>query len=328
MDQRLPMYGNDEADMDDNAVDDNANAQTEVFDEHLDQEDPLLLAIDDLEGRVVGALEDVRQHAGTKKDPNSSSAQAELKNLFRPVAEVAAHTAPSIARTYARGDKGIEASVEEIYERIISELVLPNLLEMSQSERQHVKLAAVMEFFHLLWRECRKAGSWLDQTTTGPQMGPYGPGGASGYHAPQAPGAFHGDRRSKKTLSRESEILRYWVEASIACMQMGILTDDTGEGIVASRGVIAASASFRPSLQHIATRIKNTDDRGASRLFTSVMRMTESVLNKMLLGNPQEAVHAACVKFLETVVLCCSSKPNDPIARRKLAKSVSVSFSK
>lgn len=80
------------------------------------QEGPFLLAIDDLEGRVIGALDDVKVHSGVRSDSSQGAPNVheELQTLLRPVLEVAAHTGPSIARTYYRGvgSEGIEASVE------------------------------------------------------------------------------------------------------------------------------------------------------------------------------------------------------------------------
>lgn len=130
-------------------------------------------------------------------------------------------------------------------------------------------------------------------------------------------------RREAKRLFREAEILRYWIRSSIACLVPGAFTSDASEGAVAARGVIAASASIRPSLRHITQRIRDADDRGANRLFGPVMTMIESVLKKLFLTSTNEtsgsedALRSACIKFLEIVVLCCSSKPKDSSARRR-----------
>ena len=306
---------------------DDDNAQIEVPEQEVvEVEDPLLMAMDDLEGRVVAALDDVKLHPGVRTSA-TSNVHDELATLLRPVLEVAAHTGPSIARTYYHGDE-IESSVEDVYQRVVSDLVLPVMLEMAQSERSPAKLGASLEFFRHFWKECHKAGSWLDTTTIGVQAGPYGAGGAHSSSSSTQTPAMRAilKRRQVKRLAREGEILRYWVQASIACTEPGVLTSDEGEGAVASRGIIAASGSLRPSLRHIAQRIRDTDDRGANRLYAPVMKMVEGVLKQLFLGNPNESVLSSSLKFLEIVVLCCSSKPKDAASARRRGQSVSLLF--
>jgi symplekin len=328
--------------------DEEAQQQKQLQEQEQQREDPLLLALDDLEGRVVSALDDVKLHPGVRTHDAPAPAAAttvhdELATLLRPVLEVAAHTGPSVARTYykgsssAMGGEGLEQSVEDVYQRIVSDLVLPVMLEMAQSDTNPSKRVAALEFFRALYKECHKAGSWLDSTssTSGGapgggagslQAGPYGPGfsgssssSASGSSAaalsstPAARAAL--ERRRLKRLHKEGEILRYWLESSIACTVPGVFTSDARESAVASRGVIAASASLRPTLAHIATRIKDADDRGATRLYNPAMRMVDGVLKKIFSGSagatpPTESVLSACIKFLEIVCLCCSRKPS------------------
>ena len=67
------------------------------------------------------------------------------------------------------------------------------------------------------------------------------------------------------------------MKASIACLESGVFTAEASEIAVASRGVIAASASLRPSLKHISQRIRDADDRGANKIFGPVMQMVERV---------------------------------------------------
>ena len=93
---------------------------------------------------------------------------------------------------------------------------------------------------------------------------------------------------------------------------------------VASRGIIAASSSLRPCLKHIAQRIKDADDRGASKLFGPLMKMVEGVLKKLFLSTATEetvgsgdAIRASSIKFLEILTLVCSRKPQDPAQRRR-----------
>lgn len=321
LEDTLEAMKQDEMSDDDNAAPEMAS-EAEI--EATEKEDPLLLAIDDLEGRVVSALDDVKMHPGVRSSsaPGSPSVHEELATLLRPVLEVAAHTGPSVARTYYQptpggGDFGIEASCDDVYQRVVSDLVLPVLLEEAQSATIPAKRTASLEFFHNLWKECHKAGSWLDNTTAGPNAGPYGSGGGSLAVPPSmsTPAVrTNQKRRQGKKLAKEGEILRYWVEASIACTVPGAFTNDASEGAVASRGVISASASLRPSLRHIAQRIQGADDRGAAKLYGPVMKMVEGVVKKLFLTTSTEAgvtgdsLRSACIKFLEIVVLSCSSK--------------------
>ena len=102
---------------------------------------------------------------------------------------------------------------------------------------------------------------------------------------------------------------------------------------VASRGIIAASASLRPCLKHIAQRIKDADDRGASKLFSPVMKMVEGVVKKLFLNSSAEeiagsgdGIRAAAIKFLEILTLVCSRKPQDSSQRRR-SHTVRLMFS-
>lgn len=306
--------------------DDNAHVQLDLDDEELENEDPLLLAIEDLEGRVVVALDDMKLHPGIRTDSSQGapSIHEELATMLRPVIEVAAHTAPSVARTYHRGvgPEGVESSMDDVYERIVSDLVLPVILEIAQSDTIPAKRGAGLEFFRSLWKEYHKSGSWLDNTTTGPQQGPYGAGGSHHHHVVPATTVTAPalramqKRRQQKRLTREGEILRYWIEACNACLTPGVFTSDEAEDAIASRGIIAASASIRPSLSHISQRIRDADDRGAARMYSPVMRMVEGVLKKLFLGSG-ESVRSSCIKFIEIVILCCSRRPKDSAIRRR-----------
>ena len=319
------------------AEDDNAQLE-DVEETGGDHEDPLLLAIDDLEGRVVAALDEVKLHPGVH-DPASGTASIhdEMAQLLRPVLEVAAHTGPSVARTYFRGStaEGLDDAVEDVYERLVSDLVLPVLLEMAQSDQVAAKRGAALEFFRSFWREAHKAGSWLDASApaVSSTAGPYGSGSSSStsshhHHGPPLPRLIQ-VRRKEKRLAREGEILRYWLQAAIACLTPGVYTAQAADDATASRGVLAASAALRPSLKHIVQRIKAADDRGANRLYSPVMKLIESVLQRLLLSSSDsrspEALMASCIKFVEIVVLCSSRKPQDPTVRRRGA-STTVRF--
>ena len=221
------MRGQDELEdsygafLDENLSDDD-NAAPEIQSEvDEEREDPLQLAIDDLEGRVVSALDDFKLHLGLRSSstPGSPTVHDELNQMLGSVLEVAAHTGPSVARTYYQGvgQEGIENSCEEVYQRLISDLILPVILEETQSNSSPAKRSACLEFFRHLYKECQKAGSWLDNTTTGPQMGPYGAGASAGSHSSHSninnPAMrVQQKRRFGKKLAREGEILRYWVQ--------------------------------------------------------------------------------------------------------------------
>jgi hypothetical protein len=295
----------------DDAMSDDDNAQPDVPEEEpLAEEDPLWLAIEDLEGRVVSSLDDVKMHPGIARtfheessaSPAASRAVAhELATLLRPVLEVAAHTGPSVARTYFRGDA--DAAMETVYERTVSDLTLPVLLEMAQSDSHASKRAAALEFFRTLWNEWHKTGSWLDST---PNQGPYA---ATTSLSSTALPFLVSKRRREKRLAREAELLRYWVQAAVACTSVLLQTRNETDAVMTSRGIVAAAAALRPSLAHMVARIQDADDRGANRLYTPVMKMIEGVLKTIFLQPPHESVLAAAIKFLEIVVLCCSRKP-------------------
>ena len=313
---------------------DDDNAQFEEDEAVGEREDPLLLALDDLEGRIVNDLDQLKLHPGIRTADDMRSVHDELATLLRPVLEVAAHTGPSVARTYFRGTAdGLDEAVENVYERLVSDLVLPVLLEVAQSDQVAAKRGAAIEFFRLFYKEIHKAGSWLDTTARAdsPAAGPYGSGGSGHHHHGGSSGAAAGlsrmvaGRRAEKRLAREGECLRYWIQAAIACLTPGVFTAEDADTATASRGILAASASLRPALRHIVQRIKTADDRGASRLYTPVMKMIEGVLNKLLLSQqPAENMLAACIKFLEIVLLCCSRKAPDVTSSSRRSKVTAV----
>ena len=333
----------DDEDYEQQNLSDDDNAQFEDDEAAVvgEREDPLLLALDDLEGRIVNDLDQLKLHPGVRTSAEDfRSVHDELATLLRPVLEVAAHTGPSVARTYFRGTaEGLDDAVENVYERLVSDLILPVLLEVAQSDQVAAKRGAAIEFFRLFYKEIHKAGSWLDSTAPphSPAVGPYGSGG-SGHHGGSSSsggGAGAGGlsrmvvgRRAEKRLAREGECLRYWIQAAIACLTPGVFTAEDADTATASRGILAASASLRPALKHIVQRIKTADDRGATRLYTPVMKMVEGVLNKLLLSQqPAENMLAACIKFLEIVILCCSRKaPDVATSSSRRSKAVAVSL--
>jgi symplekin len=320
--------------------DDNAAIDSDTSDVGIDDvdESPLLLALDDLESRVVSALNDFKAHPGRATDPSASNVHDELASVLRPVVEASSHAGPSAARmlasTYPRL-LGLEGCVDEIYTRVNSSLVLPVVLESAQSDAVPAKRAASLALFHTLYVEWQKGGSYLDATVAaGPSSslaGPYGPGGGAASSSSSAaaaaaaappPGAAEASRRNQIRAARRSELLRRWVQAAIPNLAPGAYTSATSDAAVASRGVLSASASIKPCLRYMAERIGNADDAGALRLFLPVMRMISGVLGRLFLerarggagggrtneGGAGDSLRASCIKFLEIVVLCFSNR--------------------
>lgn len=314
--------------------DDNAAIDSDTSDVGIDDvdESPLLLALDDLESRVVSALNDFKAHPGRATDPSASNIHDELASLLRPVVEASSHAGPSAARmlasTYPRL-LGLEECVDEIYTRVNSSLVLPVVLESAQSDAVPAKRAASLALFHTLYVEWSKGGSYLDATvaagSSSSLAGPYGPGGSSTASPP--PGAAEASRRNQIRAARRAELLRRWVQAAIPNLAPGAYTSATSDAAVASRGVLSASAAIKPCLRYMAERIGNADDAGALRLFLPVMRMISGVLGRLFLerarggaggggggggrtneGGAGDSLRASCIKFLEIVVLCFSNR--------------------
>ncbi|EJK73374.1 hypothetical protein THAOC_05003, partial [Thalassiosira oceanica] len=193
--------------------DDNAAAETDTSDDD-DGESPLALALDDLESRAVSALNDFKSHPGRATDPKASSVHDELASVLRPVVEVSSHAGPSAARALAAGYPGLlslDECVDEIYDRVNADLVLPVILESAQSDVVPAKRAASLALFHTLHREWARAGSYLDATTGAPSLaGPYGPGvrapAAVGPGVDPEPGAGdvheHGARQRRRVEGR------------------------------------------------------------------------------------------------------------------------------
>ena len=312
--------------------DDNAAIDSDTSDVGIDDvdESPLLLALDDLESRVVSALNDFKAHPGRATDPSASNIHDELASLLRPVVEASSHAGPSAARmlasTYPRL-LGLEECVDEIYTRVNSSLVLPVVLESAQSDAVPAKRAASLALFHTLYVEWSKGGSYLDATvaagSSSSLAGPYGPGGSSSTASPP-PGAAEASRRNQIRAARRAELLRRWVQAAIPNLAPGAYTSATSDAAVASRGVLSASAAIKPCLRYMAERIGNADDAGALRLFLPVMRMISGVLGRLFLerarggagggggrtneGGAGDSLRASCIKFLEIVVLCFSNR--------------------
>mmetsp|Transcript_7025 Transcript_7025/g.10072 ORF Transcript_7025/g.10072 Transcript_7025/m.10072 type:complete len:1669 (-) Transcript_7025:301-5307(-) len=316
--------------------------------------DPLLLAIDDLEGRIVSSLDNFKLHPGIRTgslDANnnnnnqnqnsnehdggnnalSSSSQRttvydELNATLRPVLEIAAHVGPATARSHAAYRPSIDAAVEEIYRRLNSDLVLPVLLESAQSDPTPSKRASALTFFHELYKEYKHAGSYLDPMTHGLYGDANATPGKDATNTNVNVSVNKDPNLTKQRLqhksNRSAELLRYWVEGSAACTVPGAFSGSRADGAIASRAVLSASAVVRPALRHVGERIAAADDNGALRLYIPVMRMISGVLRRLF--SPQkrytmkkrskqeelseEALRSSCIKFLEIVVLCFSTR--------------------
>jgi len=248
--------------------DDNAASEPDASDDDNGAESPLALALDDLESRVVSALNDFKSHPGRATDPRGPNVHDELAGVLRPVVEVSAHAGPATARALAASYPGLlrlDECVDEAYDRINADLVLPVVLESAQSDVVPAKRAASLALFHTLHKEWTRAGSYLDGTTGAPSLaGPYGPGVQPGSGTVSAPpfSASDASRRNQARIARRSELLRRWVQASIPNLAPGTFTDASLDSAAASRGVLSASSALKPCLRYMAERIGSADDAG------------------------------------------------------------------
>ena len=309
----------------------NSDASSVDLEEPTTSIDPLISAIEDLEGRVVLALDNFKLHPGVKSNPSSENIHSELRDTLRPVLEIAAHVGPATARAQWRAAfrQNVDVALEEVYSRLNSDLIFPELLETVQSDLIPAKRAAALGFFHNLHTEYKSAGSYLDYVENA-QAGRYAGSLYGLFEKNTPPPRPVLKQRTIQKAIKNAELLRYWVEGSTACTVPGAFTDLKADGAIASRAVISSSAVIRPALRHVAEKISSADDAGALRLFIPVMRMIGGVLKRLFAssdGNTQsvgeaastDALKSACIKFLEIVVLSFSMR-NDPGAssRRRL----------
>ena len=290
--------------------------------------DTLTLALDDLEGRIINAINDFKEHPGIKS-PGQPSIHAELEQVLRPLLEIAAHNGPAAARNHWRTTRpSVELAMQEVYDRLNSNLIFPVLRETALSEAM-VKRAAALGFFHKLHAEYKAKGSYLD---FGVLVNGQVKGSLYGVQMQQQRGhQIPPDvlrTRSRQTMQFGKELLTYWLDCSVECIQPGAFSNSQSDGAIASRAVISASAVIRPALRLVSEKLKALEDSNAARIFIMVMKMIQEVLKRLFSSNDfglnltraqiasADALKSACIKFLEIVVLCFSTRA-DPGRKRR-----------
>jgi len=226
----------------------------------------------------------------------------------------------------------IDEAIEHVHNVLNLELIFPVLLETAQSDASPNKRAAALSFFHNLFMEYKLPGSYLDYVEN-PNLirysgTLYGPFEKIQKHAP--PSRMVLKQRTMNKANKSQKLLRYWIEASSFCILPGAFTSMEKDDKIASRAVISSSAVLRPALNHVKDKIKSADDAGALRLFLPVMKMIAGVLQRLFVvaasdtassqhvgGGGGDALRSACVKFLEIVVLCFSSREQPAEGHRK-----------
>ena len=278
--------------------------------------DPLDAVIDQLEDRLITLLDDFKIAHQAKPD--------DLQLLLRPALELGAHIAPSTARTNASSRSDVDEAVSEVYTRLNLNLLFPVLLEVAQSDTTPAKRAAALQFFHNFHKECQLPGSYLDRTPS-TSSGPTGDGRSV---LPTEPSPLQLQQRSQLKHSREVELLHHWIDAATDnTATQGIFTSRASDESIASRGMLSANAALRPAFRCIAQSIAAADDTGAMNLYVPVVNMTLGILSRLFLDHHQDvgdSVRASCLKFLETVVLICTSKgPRQAQRQRKVGLGTS-----
>jgi len=305
------------------------------------ENDFFLTAIDDLEGRIISALDAFKLHTGVRRHINNNNSNVnagnttvhdELKEILRPVLEIGAHTGPSLARRYASFRASVDRAMEEIYTRLNSDLILPVLLESAQTDMIPAKRSAALHFFHDLYREYLSTGSFLADDIS--LYGTFSVSSTSSQTptaaSTAAAHALASRQRANQRSLRTAEILRYWIEASTSCTVVGAFSDQKSDGTVASRAVVSAGAVIRPAFKHIAEKISSADDAGAMKLYLPLMKMIGGVLRRFLSLDSSssskmhtedqismDAVRSSCIKFLEIIVLSFATRLQPGTSRIK-----------
>ena len=210
--------------LDDSDDDNYSQASSTSSIDHLDEPttsiDPLLSSIDDLETRIVSSLNEFKLHSGIKTNTSNTSdidIHSELKDILRPVLEIAAHTGPATARSkwhQSAYRPTIDLALEEIHHRLNEELIFPVLLESAQSDLIPSKRAAALGFFHNLHSEYKSPGSYLDYHLV--EQTNVGFGASMNMHMNKYTGALYG-RTQNKNQDKVSQSDAYlWKQRLIA----------------------------------------------------------------------------------------------------------------
>ena len=297
---------NEEDEFDDNILFD--------FDQDAHIVNPLDAAIDQLEDRLIAILDEFKLVPHAKPE--------DLVTMLRPALEIGAHLGPSMARKhYASSDTNdVDEAVKQVYEHLNVHLLFPVMLEVAQSDATPVKRAAALQFFHNLHKECQRPGSYLDRGG-GATAGPTGDGKVGSETQQQPPTSSLAQQRNQLKHLREVELLRHWIDAATQNISVeSIFTSQALEDSIASRAILSANAALRPAFRWIAQSIAVADDTGAMNLYLPVFHMSLGVVSRLfLLGHNNnvdpadnntgaDSVRASCIKFLETLVLLCTSK--------------------
>ena len=182
---------------------------------------------------------------------------------------------------------------EAVYGRVNEGITLPTMLEVAQSDLNISRGCAALSFFQKIFKESTLV---------------------------------------RNNSQIRDKLLSYWVRASVGCLVKGSFSKQNSESAVASKGVLAANAAIRPVMRSIAASIAAADDDGALRLFRPCMDMVSGVFTQLLNSSDanndtasnmnmnmqgEDALRASCIKFLETIVLCFSSKGPVAAGRRR-----------
>lgn len=308
------------------------------FDQDAHLVNPLDAAIDQLEDRLITILDDFKVAHHASPD--------DLVAILRPAIEIGAHLGPATARKHAASsrDNNVDEAVRDVYEHLNVNLLYPVLLEVAQSDVRPVKRAAALQFFHNLHKEYQRPGSYLDRSLGQQQqlstsssavqqynLGPTGDGTQQEAHLhQQAPSPILLQQRNNLKHSREVELLHHWIDAATQNITLGsMFTSQALEDAIASRAILSANAALRPAFRSIAQAIAAADDTGAMNLYLPVFQMSLGVVSRLFLlhnnSNTNEnndpnsrvvspaaggadSVRASCLKFLETLILLCTSK--------------------
>jgi len=257
--------------------------------------------------------------------------------------------------------RSIDQAIEETYVRLNEHILLPTLLEIAQSDVSVSKRGAALECLRSLYKECCKPGSYLDKTlglVCGPTHDPSllsSTAAAQHAHHGHASSAVGGglvmtDRRLLQAririkAAREKALLICWLKAGLGCTSVyGAFSNAASDDAAVSRGVLAGSSALRPAMKCIARSIKDADDTGANELFMPVMKMVDGVVNRLFLvgglalsddmggsnveNSGSDGVRSACVKFMEILILCFTSKgPSRVIQGKRRNEKTEDSFS-